>query len=343
MTRGAQLDLLPGCVGVGACPKAEDWPCMPAAPICCPYDASDVPSYSSAGDGDDAAPAPLAAGPARPGEELQGDGPRPEGEASPPAPTAPGCGELRTSPGLLADEDEGGSGPPCHSVPLPAPRQWRLHDPGAPPGLEPRDEVPSPDDPKKDSVQAGRTPLSSKAWAYVPAASPEKAAARWRGGRQAPRSRSVQGRTTVMMRNLPYCYTRQMLIDLLDSKGFWGEYDFLYLPIDFESGYHVGYAFVNLTLSEHAVRFMEIFNGFNDWTPRRDNRICEVSWGSIQGFHANVERFETKQLVMEGLPERCKPVVFIDGVQHSFHTFVECKQQLKEWMDRKLGPSSFYG
>ncbi|CAK0875653.1 unnamed protein product [Prorocentrum cordatum] len=98
------------------------------------------------------------------------------------------------------------------------------------------------------------------------------------------------------------------------------------LPIDFESGYHVGYSFVNLIASEDAVRFMEVFSGFNDWKPRRDHRICAVGWAAIQGFLANVERFETKQLTMDGLPEEYKPVLFRDGEQISFERFSSTKR-----------------
>ena len=64
------------------------------------------------------------------------------------------------------------------------------------------------------------------------------------------------GYTTVMLRNIPNRYTRDMLINRLD-KGYeaWlysvehmcceGMYDFVYLPIDFSSRCNVGYAFIN--------------------------------------------------------------------------------------------------
>ena len=93
--------------------------------------------------------------------------------------------------------------------------------------------------------------------------------------------------------------------------------DFLYLPIDFQSKCHVGYAFVNLIEPQHAAQFIAVFSGFNDWQPKRGHRICVVSWGSIQGFQANVERFKTKQLTMGSVPEEYKPVLFVDGVQTS--------------------------
>merc|ERR1740123_2226645 len=41
-------------------------------------------------------------------------------------------------------------------------------------------------------------------------------------------------RTTVMLRNLPNDYTRDMLLALLDKEGFQGKYNFVYLPMDFK-------------------------------------------------------------------------------------------------------------
>ncbi|CAE7888089.1 ML3 [Symbiodinium necroappetens] len=43
----------------------------------------------------------------------------------------------------------------------------------------------------------------------------------------------VPTRTTVMLRNIPNNYTRDMFLELLDQHGFAGRYDFAYLPCDF--------------------------------------------------------------------------------------------------------------
>merc|ERR1712216_1112325 len=51
--------------------------------------------------------------------------------------------------------------------------------------------------------------------------------------------------TTVMLRNLPNDYSRCMLVELPELKGFKRRFDFVYVPIDFEKSSGLGYAFVN--------------------------------------------------------------------------------------------------
>jgi hypothetical protein len=49
-------------------------------------------------------------------------------------------------------------------------------------------------------------------------------------------------RTTLMLRNIPNKYTLQNLVDEINSS-FWGKYDFINLPIDYEVNYY--YYFIN--------------------------------------------------------------------------------------------------
>jgi len=54
--------------------------------------------------------------------------------------------------------------------------------------------------------------------------------------------------TTVMLRNIPNKYTREMLVNQLcvDYKGL---FDFMYLPIDFKNKCNVGYGFINFRIT----------------------------------------------------------------------------------------------
>lgn len=65
-------------------------------------------------------------------------------------------------------------------------------------------------------------------------------------------SSEIAEQTTIMLRNLPLKYTRTMLLDLLDSEGFKGRYDFFYLPSNFETSLGFGYAFVNFSSEDDA-------------------------------------------------------------------------------------------
>mmetsp|Transcript_10370 Transcript_10370/g.21591 ORF Transcript_10370/g.21591 Transcript_10370/m.21591 type:complete len:142 (-) Transcript_10370:296-721(-) len=57
-------------------------------------------------------------------------------------------------------------------------------------------------------------------------------------------STAADGGTSVMLRNLPNNYTRSKLLEMLDNEGFASQYNFVYLPIDFQTEASLGYAFV---------------------------------------------------------------------------------------------------
>jgi len=120
-------------------------------------------------------------------------------------------------------------------------------------------------------------------------------------------------RTTVMLRNIPNMYSRHEVQELLDSQGFAGKYDFLYLPMDFKQGANLGYAFVNLTLSADAREFILHFTGFKLW-PTSNEEVCEVSWSSQhQGLDQHIERYRNSPVMHENVPEEWKPLILAGG------------------------------
>merc|ERR1712232_1277019 len=78
-----------------------------------------------------------------------------------------------------------------------------------------------------------------------------------------------------------------MLLALLESEGFTGFFDFLYLPIDFKTRACLGYAFVNLVNPTVVPAFWHKFHGYSNWIiPSKKASI--VSWsGPHQGFDAH--------------------------------------------------------
>lgn len=49
-----------------------------------------------------------------------------------------------------------------------------------------------------------------------------------------PNDVEIDGRTTLMLRNIPNKYTQDMILQEVESAGLELKYDFFYLPIDFK-------------------------------------------------------------------------------------------------------------
>lgn len=125
-------------------------------------------------------------------------------------------------------------------------------------------------------------------------------------------------RTTVMLRNMPNNYTRMMLLELMDSKGFEGAYDFAYLPVDFSSQAGLGYAFINFTSSSKAQACFDLFEGFSAWSVPSDKR-CTVAWSSPhQGLLAHIERYQNSPVMHHSMPDEWKPILLKNGQRVPF-------------------------
>jgi len=102
--------------------------------------------------------------------------------------------------------------------------------------------------------------------------------------------------TTVMLRNIPNRYTSEQLLAELLANGFEGnglDFDFFYLPIDFDSKRNRGYSFINFTDETLAKRFFYTFN-LRRLTRYTTQKILEVSPAVTQGFDANVQQYARK-------------------------------------------------
>ncbi|CAJ1332279.1 unnamed protein product [Effrenium voratum] len=125
-------------------------------------------------------------------------------------------------------------------------------------------------------------------------------------------------KTTVMLRNVPNNYTRDMLLSLLNSKGLRGRYNFLYLPCDFKRNANLGYAFVNLVDRKAVSELWRRFDGFRGWC-LPSAKVCQVRWsGPHQGFQAHVDRYRNSQVMHKSVPDEYRPVIFANGVRQRF-------------------------
>eukprot|EP00397_Hematodinium_sp_SG-2012_P019035 GEMP01019541.1.p1 GENE.GEMP01019541.1~~GEMP01019541.1.p1 ORF type:complete len:340 (+),score=60.03 GEMP01019541.1:20-1039(+) len=123
--------------------------------------------------------------------------------------------------------------------------------------------------------------------------------------------------STLMLKNIPNRYTQMMLIDLLNSKlGFYGTYDFLYLPIDFRNRCNMGYAFVNFLDKETAYKFRSVMHR-RKLPACHSNKICEIAYARVQGLEANVEHYRNSPI--NGVPVPAyRPKLFKNGVEYPF-------------------------
>jgi len=125
-------------------------------------------------------------------------------------------------------------------------------------------------------------------------------------------------RTTLMLRNLPSSFGRADLLELIDSIGFEGQYDFLYLPVDFQSAACLGYAFVNMLESAAAEQLTKKLQGFCSWSSD-SSKVLEVCWSEpTQGIEMLVERFRNSRVMHGMVPDEYKPAVFKNGVLAPF-------------------------
>jgi len=134
----------------------------------------------------------------------------------------------------------------------------------------------------------------------------------------APATDSSASRTTVMLRNLPGGFTRRNLLDFLDAQGFAGRYDFAYLPVSFETMTSLTRAFVNMVGPGDAERLRDHLEGFSSWD-RPSDSVCHVVWNDkCQGLSELVERYRNSPVMHEGIPEECKPLIFLNGKKVKF-------------------------
>lgn len=130
-------------------------------------------------------------------------------------------------------------------------------------------------------------------------------------------------RTTVMLRNLPGVISRDALMGMLESMGFGGQFDLVYIPVDFSSGAGLGYAFINMVAPEYVAHLWECFDGFSIWgefgIDCDDDKVCSVSWSDPhQGLQAHVERYQNSPVMHPDVPDDWKPALFVQGIRVDF-------------------------
>eukprot|EP00929_Paragymnodinium_shiwhaense_P099576 TRINITY_DN612_c1_g1_i1.p1 TRINITY_DN612_c1_g1~~TRINITY_DN612_c1_g1_i1.p1 ORF type:complete len:628 (+),score=171.07 TRINITY_DN612_c1_g1_i1:132-2015(+) len=124
--------------------------------------------------------------------------------------------------------------------------------------------------------------------------------------------------TTVMLRNLPDGYSRNMVSEILAEEGMGKKVNFVYVPMNFRNKASFGYAFVNLVDADAAEECRVKFEGFTRWKVE-STKVCEVSWSDMhQGLEAHIDRYRNSPVMHESVPDPFKPAVFDNGVRIDF-------------------------
>lgn len=124
--------------------------------------------------------------------------------------------------------------------------------------------------------------------------------------------------TTVMLRNLPPCFSRGRLIYLLAREGFAGTFDFLYVPLCFKEKVSLCYAFINFQDTDTVNRFWKHFSGFKNWG-FPSVQVAEVCWcARHQGLSEAIEYYRNNSVMHSSVPDECKPVLFYRGSRTLF-------------------------
>jgi hypothetical protein len=134
-------------------------------------------------------------------------------------------------------------------------------------------------------------------------------------------------RTTLLLKNIPHSCTTAMLVEMLNSQGFEGCYNFVYAPTHFRSLTSFGYGFVNLVSFNEAVRMMDTLDGYDGWAGTGIDSM-EVCWSMPhQGLDLQIRRFQNSPVMHPSVPDEIKPMIFTDGVRSPFP---EPTKQLRE-------------
>ena len=157
---------------------------------------------------------------------------------------------------------------------------------------------------------------------------------------------------------------RDKLVARLNTCGYKGEVDFLYLPIDFRTANsecvpgcirrnrcNVGYCFLNFRTSAALVRFREEFHGQQSPLAKQSSdeiseggdklpgfnskKVLEVSPARVQGLHPNIVRLQGSPIMAKASLERewrpgCTPTRDLRGLIEL--AIVQHENAMIEWL-----------
>eukprot|EP00445_Apocalathium_hangoei_P032739 CAMPEP_0203950816 /NCGR_PEP_ID=MMETSP0359-20131031/84848_1 /ASSEMBLY_ACC=CAM_ASM_000338 /TAXON_ID=268821 /ORGANISM="Scrippsiella Hangoei, Strain SHTV-5" /LENGTH=243 /DNA_ID=CAMNT_0050883169 /DNA_START=69 /DNA_END=800 /DNA_ORIENTATION=- len=115
-----------------------------------------------------------------------------------------------------------------------------------------------------------------------------------------------QGKTTLMVRNMPVMYTQEML---LEEWKYAGKFDFLYLPRTANGQTNLSYAFINFESEADALAFQAAWHKQRvaQFTSRKP---LSISFAEVQGLQENLTQHRKKRTRCSD-PKQCQPLVLV--------------------------------
>jgi RNA recognition motif-containing protein len=103
--------------------------------------------------------------------------------------------------------------------------------------------------------------------------------------------------TTMMIRNIPNQYAQKDFIQELDSLGFEGTYNFLYIPVDKKTAASCGYGFINFIDHHWAAKCASVFQDYLLTPKKGKGKYAEVSAAHLQGLEANIAHYRNTKIL----------------------------------------------
>merc|ERR1719238_2225009 len=118
-------------------------------------------------------------------------------------------------------------------------------------------------------------------------------------------AQSVETATTIVLRHLPTNLDRDGVQRLLDCNGFQCLYDFLYLPMEFNTSKNFGYVIINFSAACQAATALARFDG-----ACLGEATVSAEWSkSHSGLKSLVERYKTSPVMDPSTPDMYKPLL----------------------------------
>jgi len=133
---------------------------------------------------------------------------------------------------------------------------------------------------------------------------------------------AVDGNTSIRISNVPCGFCWASVVEMLDSQGLNGLYNFVHVPVDGDSGESVGYAVVNMVSDHVAELAMLLLRAFDGW-----QESLKVEWNNQQGVDNLIEMLRDSEIMHECVPDKYKPVLFVTGSRVPFPEPVDEIQQ----------------